>query len=575
MTPLTLSTIQPLVRSLVIGSILMVTVGVVTWPLILHLNYDLPVGTEQEVTVPLFNTWTLWWVQDRASQGFENFWQAPIFFPSEGSFTFSEPQPLTGLLASFFWNLADSPLAAYNFALLTCLFLNGVFAYRLGRALQIPSIPALVGGILMIGLPITQKLLGVLPLIPIFGILWALEGFIRFGRDGGSMPMAMWAGTGLLVQLFTSQQLTLLFGLFALPAGLLALSQRGFAPIAALKLGSVGLVVMLLTVWYAWYPIQVHQTMGLTRPDSLVKNLSAHLSDYFSKPLSSSISFPPREDIHTDTGGLFPGFMMIILATWGTAVGLQRRESRAWTWYFLGTAGCAWLLSLGIHSPLDEGKLFIFLRDWIPGFHELRSPFRFAILVQMSLIVLGLHGLAFMNHRPWTSKILFAVSLVGLIAFAENLSVPQPLSSGPTFTSRPWVSWMTAQENRHILGHIPFPDGLHVSDYEIETERMLNQIIHRKSLINGYSGYFPPGYDRFQMDMAKNFPSQFLICFLSNELGTDTLIIDLPWYENHQEKIASFKELSKIVYHDKDVVIFELSRTGATCRPEAGQTDGL
>jgi len=45
----------------------------------------------------------------------------------------------------------------------------------------------------MIGLPITQKLFGVLPLIPIFGMLWALEGFVRFGREG-SMRMAVWAG---------------------------------------------------------------------------------------------------------------------------------------------------------------------------------------------------------------------------------------------------------------------------------------------------------------------------------------------------------------------------------------------
>ena len=168
----------------------------------------------------------------------------------------------------------------------------------------------------MIGLPITQKLLGVLPLIPVFGMLWALEGFVRFGRNG-SLRMAVWAGVGLLVQLFTSQQLALLFGLFALPAGLLALFQRGFAPPAILKLGSVGLVVLLLTSWYAWYPFQLHQLLAFTRSDNLVAALSALPSDYFSKPLSASLTFPPKEDINTDTGGLFPGFGLILLATWG------------------------------------------------------------------------------------------------------------------------------------------------------------------------------------------------------------------------------------------------------------------
>jgi len=232
----------------------MVTLGVsalvMTWPIAIHLNEALPLGTEHEATVPLFNTWTLWWVADRAGHGFTDFWQAPIFYPSEGTFTFSEPQPLTGLLVFLFWKLFDSPVAIYNLAVLLCLFLNGVCAYRLGRALQVPPVPALLGGMLMIGLPITQKLLGVLPLIPIFGMLLALEGFVRFARDG-SLRMAGWAGVGLLVQLFTSQQLALLFGLFALPAGLLALFQRGFAPRAILKLGSVGLAVIGIHAGFA------------------------------------------------------------------------------------------------------------------------------------------------------------------------------------------------------------------------------------------------------------------------------------------------------------------------------------
>ena len=136
---------NPILRLLLIGLVLMITVLVVTWPLILHLTEALPLGTEQEATVPLFNTWTLWWVADRAAHSFEDFWQAPIFYPTEGTFTFSEPQPLTGLLVLSVWKLFDSPFAIYNLAILLCLFLNGAFAYRLGRALQVPPVPALVG----------------------------------------------------------------------------------------------------------------------------------------------------------------------------------------------------------------------------------------------------------------------------------------------------------------------------------------------------------------------------------------------------------------------------------------------
>ena len=574
MKSFTFSTGHPFTRSLLIGLVFTVTVLVVTWPLALHLNETLPLGTEQEATVPLLNTWTLWWVADRTTHGFAQFWQAPIFYPSEGTFTFSEPQPLTGLLVLIFWKLCDSPVAVYNLAVLLCLFLNGVFAYRLGRAMQVPPVPALLGGLLMIGLPITQKLLGVLPLIPVFGMLWALEGFVRFGRNG-SLRMAVWAGVGLLIQLFTSQQLALLFGLFALPAGLLALFQSGFAPRALLKLGSVGLAVMLLTSWYAWYPFQLHQSLAFTRSDNLVAALSARPSDYFSKPLSASLAFPPKEDINSDTEGLFPGFGLILLAAWGAVNGLRQAEMRRWTWYFLGTATCAFMLSLGVHSPIDGGAVLALLRDWVPGFHELRSPFRFTILVQICLILLSLQGLASLSRLPRFSVNMFALWLLATVALAENFSLPQPLASLSKPSPPSWATWIKSHGGSHILGHVPFPTGLHVSDYQIETERMLAQIIHHKPLVNGYSGYFPPGYNQFQFDMAKNFPSSFLICFLGNELQVDTLIIDLPWYEEHKDQMAQFKELSRVLYRDKDVVIIEFPRTDGNCRPEERGLEGL
>jgi hypothetical protein len=342
-----------------------------------------------------------------------------------------------------------------------------------------------------------------------------------------------------------------------------------------LKLGSVGLAVLLFSGWYVWYPFQLHQALAFTRPDNLVTALSAHPADYLSKPLTASVAFPAIEDINTDTGGLFPGFGVMLLAAWGTVRGLRQADIRDWTWYFLGTGFCAFLLSLGAHSPFDGGAVLALLRDWVPGFHELRSPFRFALLVQICLVLLCFHGLASLIRFSNSSMNMIVVPLVAMLAFAENISVPQPLTIPSKSVSPPWASWMQSHEGSHILGHVPFPAGLHVSDYQIETERMLAQIIHRKPLVNGYSGYFPPGYDRFQMDMAEHFPSSFLMCFLSKELKVDTLIIDLPWYENHHHQMAEFKVLSEVVYRDQDVVILEIPHIGAHCSPEKKKPVGL
>ncbi len=567
MRSFTLSDSHPILRSFLIGLILFTTALVVSWPLPVHLTDALPLGTEQELTVPLFNTWTLWWVADRAAHSFANFWQAPIFYPSEGSFTFSEPQPLTGLLVLPLWSLFKSPLPVYNLAVLLCLFLNGTFAYRLGRALEFPRFPSLIGGMLVIGLPMTAKLLGVLPLIPLFGMLWALEGFVRFGREG-SWKMALWAGTGLLVQLFTSQQLALLFSLFVVPAGLFALYQQKFSHIATTRLGSVGLGVLLLTAWYGWYPFHLHQTLEFSRSEELVRLLSAHPHDYLTKPLTASFPFPSREDLQSDTGGLFPGFGLLILTGIGCVWGIRKSKNPLWVGYFLMSGAIAFVLSLGLNVTVGSWHPFNWIREWLPGFHEFRSPFRFGIIVQICLALLSVWGLASLSRSPHILRNWALVGILGLACLMENLTTPQPITVISSDLTPPWATWANGQQESQTLVHIPFPNGLHVSDFEIEAKRMLAQIIHRKPLVNGYSGYFPPGYDQFQLDMARNFPSVFLLCFLQQELHADTLVIDRPWYKTHQSQMTPYTNWFQSPYQDDEVVILTLKNGSHDCKSQ-------
>src|SRR5215207_9025081 len=105
----------PLISALVAS---LVAAIAVTWPLALHLTTAVPLGTEREATVPLFNLWTLWWTADRAAHAFAGYWDAPIFQPTPGAFTFSEPQTLTDLLVAPLWGLGVPPALVYNVALL-------------------------------------------------------------------------------------------------------------------------------------------------------------------------------------------------------------------------------------------------------------------------------------------------------------------------------------------------------------------------------------------------------------------------------------------------------------------------
>ena len=104
--------------ALVVGSCILAAL-VATWPLATTLLTAVPLGTEHESTVPLLNIWTFWWNADQAAHGFAHYWDAPFFFPFNGVFTYSEPQPLIGLVSPL-WAVSAPPAIIYNWRCWRC-----------------------------------------------------------------------------------------------------------------------------------------------------------------------------------------------------------------------------------------------------------------------------------------------------------------------------------------------------------------------------------------------------------------------------------------------------------------------
>ncbi|NJM08538.1 hypothetical protein HC891_23680 [Candidatus Gracilibacteria bacterium] len=113
-----------------------------TWPLSARLATQLPLGTEDSATVPLFNLWTLRWNAEQLLVSYARYWDAPIFYPTAGAFAFSEPQPLTGLFFTLLWRLGGNDVLAYNLVLLFALTVNGIAATWMLRQLGVTPAPA-------------------------------------------------------------------------------------------------------------------------------------------------------------------------------------------------------------------------------------------------------------------------------------------------------------------------------------------------------------------------------------------------------------------------------------------------
>jgi hypothetical protein len=544
---------------------------VATWPLALNLTSAIPEGTEHEATVSLFSLWGLWWTADRAAHGFAGYWDAPFFHPARGVTTFSEPFPLVGLGVAPLWGVGLPPALIYNLAFLSLLTLNGAFAYRLARSLGAATRPALLGGVVAVTLPFIAKVEGALPLVAVFGIPWTLEGLVPFGKEG-SRRWAAWAALGLVATYLTCQQYALLFGPLAVAAGLVALAQRRFGQQAVLRLGGAGLIAGVVLAFVALPGLRVHAEQGFRRSEDLVRELSARPGDFLTRPELATVQIPPADP--SDTGGLFPGALVLVLAAVGSVAGIQNPATRRWTIYLVAGAAASLLLAMALNVNIDGWQPFATVRAIVPGMSELRSPTRASAIMQLFLVMLGAMGLS----RAWGSlgqrsaAILLAI---GLLAAAENLSVPARLAPVPFSVRTAWTDWVRAQPDDTVLAHVPFPAGLHVSDYEIEARRMVAQIEHQKPIVNGYSGNFPqartplglviPIYTQFQLAMSQQFPSQQLLCIMDRGLDVNLLVVDRDWLSSHAAQIEAYSGFLEPAYADDQVQIYRLHPPAGKC----------
>ena len=117
----------------------------ITWPLLPQFERALPSGDSPWGTVPMLNSWILWWNAAQLRYGFEQYWHAPIFAPEYGTLAFSEPQPATMLAAPVVW-LISIP-AGYNAYLFFSVTMNLAAGYWFLRNCRCSFLPSLAGGI--------------------------------------------------------------------------------------------------------------------------------------------------------------------------------------------------------------------------------------------------------------------------------------------------------------------------------------------------------------------------------------------------------------------------------------------
>lgn len=165
-----------MLRRLVIPFVMIVMAVVTTWPLATRLDRSIPQGAETSPTVPVFNLWTVGWNLDRVRSGWQNFWDAPHFAPTEKTLALSEPLVASQALAGFAWL---PPLVAYNLFLLSAIALNAGVTWLALRHRRVPWPVTLLVSLVMARLPFVHWQLGLLQCVLVAGLI----GVIHFGEE--------------------------------------------------------------------------------------------------------------------------------------------------------------------------------------------------------------------------------------------------------------------------------------------------------------------------------------------------------------------------------------------------------
>ncbi len=529
---------------------------VVTWPLVLHLAGSLTYGGELVRTVPLFNLWTMQWNQIQIGDLYSNYWNAPIFHPTAGTFALSEPQPLTGLAFAPVSALSGNPVLGYNVVSLVILTLNGYAGSRLARVLGAAAGPALLVGAMAVGLPFVSHQLGVLQLTVVFPILLLIEAVLRWAPRDGAGPAAR-AGLWLAVTFLTCGY----YGLFAIVAiGLVTpvlarrewLSWRRLADLAVAG-GVFGVLALPVLLG------QVKYTSGFERSDDLIRELSAGLGDYFRlDPHALGAGVAPWLHDSSAGHGLYPGTVLIVLALAGLWFGLRRGQGaesvdeRRRPWFlFLGVCA-AGLLSGGLKLSVLGFHPYDVVRAVVPGYEQLRTPSRFAVLGELFLLGLAAYGLDALWRRVRLGPIL-AVALVAL-GMAEVSLVPVRLFRPQTHTA--WADWLKHRGDHPVVALVPFPPSGRVVEFQPTAAGMVALSGTGVTMVNGYSGLFPDAYE-YLSNVMYGYPRRSADGVL-RRYGVRYLVVSTRWMNRVPSRARRLARDHRRVYADGEATIFAL-----------------
>jgi hypothetical protein len=437
------------------------------------------------------NVWAIDWVARTLPTDPVHLFDANIFHPARLTLAYSEPLILQGALAMPSVWLGASPIATFTLVLLAGFALSGwAFAWLVHRETGSWIAGLLAGSAVAFNAHHLVRLVHIqalhLELLPI--VFFALDrlavtGHLRYAALlGGSLALQATASIYLLI--FTG---------WAVLCGWLARLTEWRQRLVESSLGIVvaGVTCILLLLPILWPYAELARSQGMVRGIGETRRCAASWHDYLytgSRVHYDTWSHAFRDDA---SDANFPGAVVTGLAIAGVALGGVTARTRMWLAIVLGSV---------LLSALPRVPGFAWLHEHVPALGAIRCYSRAGQFALVGMAVLAGYGTAAIISRLRTSRSALAAGLA-LVA-AVNLEAWRAPFWYREFPGIPPVYDRLRDEPRAVVIELPFYDR---RAFFGNADYMINATRHRQRLVNGYSGFVPPGYDATAQAM-RTFP---------------------------------------------------------------------
>ncbi len=530
---------------------------VITWPLALHPSALL--GTPIGEGDPYLNLWILGWdlrVLFDAPADFFNgrVFDAPIFHPARQTLAFTDHLLLQALLVSPVYAATRDLVVSYNVLWMASLWATGLAMWWYLREVTGHPLGALAGGLAFAFSAyrmshVVHLQLQALYFLPLAAL--AIHRLVARRRTRDGLALGLWFGLTTVSSVYYAVIGGL--GLAVLLIVLVAAAGRSRLGRLAVPLAAAGLVTTVLVVPVALPYVQVQQREGFGRTLEEASRHAATSISYLSEPPWRPVPLAPVG--RTEEDGLRPGWGVILLA--GLAlVALRERHRRPHVWAWMAVLLVGLVLSFG---PEGFRSLYAWCHRWLFGFHAVRAPARFGMLVAFAGAALAAYGVgwAFARTARWRAVATAALVLLGIEAVLWRV----PAVAAPVIET-PVGAWLRDADGPGAVAYLPMPPD------RAATGVMLDTLVHGRPIVNGYSGQ-RPGFAGAVEGALSTFPSSDAIWMLS-DLDVRFVVTPTPglataWPLTERASLADREGRTVFVYEVADA-----ERLEATLGAEPG-----